>query len=92
MQLITTTELRTKSKELIATILSGQSVNLIHRSKVIAEVRPKKKEPKVFTAKDAAEIRRIAKKLNLPKLSDKEIDRRYREAMIKKHGQGLPRR
>ncbi len=92
MQLISTTELRTKSKELVNTLLSGKSVSLIHRSKVIAEVKPKKKKLKVFSAKDFEEIKKLSKKLNLPKLSDKEIDRRYREAMMKKHGQGLPGR
>jgi len=91
MQLITTTQLRTKSKELVETLLAGRSVNLIHRSKIIAEVRPKDNEPRIFTRKDAEEIRAIARKLNLPKLSDKEIDRRYRVAMMKKHGQYLSR-
>jgi hypothetical protein len=89
MQLITTTQLRTRSKELVETLLAGRSVNLIHRSKIIAELRPKESEPKVFTAKDAEKIRAIARKLNLPKLSDKEMDRRYRAAMMKKHGQYL---
>lgn len=89
MQLITTTELRTRSKDLVAALLAGRSVGLIHRSKIIAEVKPKLIKPKIFSAKDAEEIKAISKRLNLPKLSDKEIDRRYREAMMKKHGQSL---
>ncbi|MBI2086209.1 hypothetical protein HYT74_02620 [Candidatus Daviesbacteria bacterium] len=41
MQFITTTELRTKSKELVKTLQEGNSVYLIHRSKVIATIMPK---------------------------------------------------
>ena len=89
MQIITTTELRTKSKELINTLLSGRSVSLIHRSKIIAEFKPKKASPKVFSVKDAEEIIKIAEKMGLPKLSDEEMDKKYREAIMKKHGKGL---
>lgn len=89
MNLITATELRTKSKELVATLLAGRSVSLIHRSKIIGEVRPKKKEAGVMTAKDIQELKRLAKKMNLPKLSYKERERRYREAMMEKHGKNI---
>ena len=89
MQLITTTQLRTRSKELIATLLAGRSVNLIHRSKIIAEVRPKENEPRIFTRKDAEEIKAIAHKLNLPKLSYAEREKAYRAAMVKKHGKNF---
>jgi len=86
MQLITTTELRTKSKELVSTLLSGGSVDLIHRSRIIAELKPRKEEPKKF---DAHRVIELARKLNLPKLSYAERDRRYREAMMKKHGSSI---
>lgn len=43
MQYITTTELRTKTPELIETLSRGQSVILIHRSKVIGEFKPAKR-------------------------------------------------
>jgi hypothetical protein len=89
MQLITTTELRTKSRELVNLLLSGKSVDLIHRSKVIAEVRPKKSEIKIMTAERIDEIKRLAKKMNLPKLSYREREKRYRDAMMKKHGQNF---
>lgn len=89
MQLITTTELRTRSKELVSVLLSGRSVDLIHRSKIIAEVRPKKKEAKIMTAINIQDLKRLAKEMNLPKLSYKERDKRYREAMIKKHGKNI---
>lgn len=37
---ITTTELREQSSELIKTLFSGRSINLIYRSKVIAQINP----------------------------------------------------
>lgn len=47
MQYITTTELRTESPKLIETLKIGQSVALIHRSKVVGKVHPAF-EPKPF--------------------------------------------
>ncbi|MBI2329938.1 hypothetical protein HYU94_00935 [Candidatus Daviesbacteria bacterium] len=86
MQYITTTELRTKSKKLIEILLEGQSVDLIHRSKVVGEIRPKIYDPKPF---DSEKFLKIVEKLNLPKLTPRQIETRYRKAMIKKHGQNL---
>jgi len=40
MHRITATELRTKTNELIKTLENGASVDLIHRSKVVAKVEP----------------------------------------------------
>lgn len=87
MYLITTTELRTKSKKLVSALSEGKSVDLIHRSKVIGEIKPKR-NGKPFDAKN---FLKLVQKLNLPKLSDKEIEKRYREAMKKKHGKSLSR-
>lgn len=86
MQVITTTELRTKSKELVKTLENGGSVELIHRSKVVGEIKPKIPDPKPF---DPDRVAEIAKKLNLPKLSYKERERRYRAHLMKKYGKGL---
>lgn len=86
MQVISTTQLRTKSKELVKALQEGRSVDLIHRSKVVGEIKPKIYEPKPF---DPDKVAEIAKKLNLPKLSYKERERRYRAHLMKKYGQGL---
>lgn len=86
MQVITTTELRTKSKQLIKALSEGQSVDLIHRSKVIGQIKPKMEDPKPF---DAAKFTKIVEKLNLPTLTQRQIEARYRAAMMKKHGKGL---
>lgn len=52
MQCITTTELRTKSTEMIKQLQQGSVISLIHRSKIVATVVPSQpQEPKVVTAK-----------------------------------------
>lgn len=84
--MITTTELRTKTSQLVDTLKRGSEVILIHRSKVIGKIKPKKEEVKRF---DAAKFKKIIKKMDLPYLSDKEISKRYRKAMLKKHGKSL---
>lgn len=86
MQVITTTELRTKSKELIKTLQEGRTVELIHRSKVVGEIKPKIYDPKPF---DPDKVAEIVKKLNLPKLSYKEREKRYRKHLMEKYGKGL---
>ena len=86
MQYITTTELRTKSKKLVEVLLEGRSVDLIHRSKVVGEIRPKIYDPKPF---DPDKFFKVVEKLNLPKLTSKQIETKYRKAMIKKHGESL---
>ncbi len=88
MQYITTTELRTKSKELVKVLQEGHSVDLIHRSKVVGEFKPKK-EAKPLTKKDIQDLKKLANQLDLPKLSYKERERRYRKHLMEKYGQGL---
>lgn len=86
MQVITTTQLRTKSKELVKVLQEGRSVDLIHRSKIVGEIKPKIHDPKPF---DPDKVAEIAGKLNLPKLSYKERERRYRAHLMKKYGKSL---
>lgn len=79
MQYITTTELRTKSKELVKTLQEGCSVDLIHRSKVIGKVEPAY-EPKPFDAKKFAQL---VKNLNLPKTTYAQREKIYRSHLMK---------
>lgn len=83
MQYITTTDLRTKSKELVMILQAGQSVDLVHRSKVVGEIKPKIYDPKPF---DSDKFIKVIERLNFPKLTFRQIDARYRAAMMKKHG------
>lgn len=86
MNYITTTDLRTKSKELVKTLQEGRSVDLLHRSRVVGEIKPKIYDPKPF---DPNKFIKITKDLNLPRLTDRQKEARYRAAMMKKHGKNL---
>jgi len=84
MQYITTTELRTKSKQLVKELRIGKRVKLIHRSKVIGRIEPSY-EPNPLSKKDIKELKSIATKLNLPKLSYQERERLYRRHLVGKY-------
>ena len=84
MNYITTTQLRTETPDLIEDLMYGQSIDLIHRSQVIGEIRPKKVvKPKLFNADRMA---KIVEEFNLPRLTEAQREKNYREAMVKKHG------
>lgn len=88
MDSITTTNLRTQSSDLVNTLKKGGAVSLIHRSKVVGVIKPKK-EPKVLTRTDISKLKELAKELNLPKNSYKEREKIYREHLISKYGKGI---
>lgn len=88
MQVITTTELRTKSKQLVETLKMGDSVDLIHRSRVVGKIKPVY-DAKPLTKEGIKRIVEAAKKLNLPKLSYKERERIYRKHLMEKYGKGI---
>lgn len=88
MQVITTTQLRTKSKELVKILQEGHSVDLIHRSKVVGEIKPVY-DFKPLTEEGVRRIQEAARKLNLPKLSYKEREKRYRKHLMEKYGKGI---
>lgn len=90
MQLISATDLRRNTKKLFDALEKGKTVNLIKGSRVVAEIKPKKAEAKALTKTGVKELKKIAKELSLPKLSYKEREKRYREAMEKKHGKHIP--
>ena len=87
MTFITTTQLRTMTKDLVAQLSRGETVQLIHRSKVIGQIMPSASkevsEDKKFNAK---EFRKASKALGLKPMSDTEKDAAYRKAMMSKHG------
>ena len=88
MQVITTTELRTKSKELVNALQEGHSVDLIHRSKVVGEIKPIY-DAKPLTKEGIEQLKKLAQALNLPKLSYKERERRYRKHLMEKYGKSI---
>ncbi|MDO8429441.1 MAG: hypothetical protein Q7S88_02315 [Candidatus Daviesbacteria bacterium] len=88
MNYITTTELRTKSSQLVETLKKGGSVSLIHRSKVIGEFKPKQ-DAKPMTKSGIKELKRLAKELNLPKMTYAQREKTYRKHLVEKYGKGL---
>jgi len=88
MNYITTTQLRTETSDLVEALLYGQSIDLIHRSKIIGEIKPKKDQPKLFNAK---RFLRLAKELNLPQTTPKQREKLYRKHLAKKYGKGISR-
>ncbi len=89
MQYLTTTQLRTQSTDLVKALLAGQSINLIHRSKVVGEISPVVSEINPLTEKDILEIKSLAQNLNLPKLSYNQREKIYRRRLTQKYGRGL---
>ena len=86
MQVITTTELRTKSSNIVKTLKEGGSLRLIHRSRVVGEILPSY-EPKPF---DSAAFERFLDKIRPKKLiSKKERGKVYRKHLEGKHGKGV---
>ncbi len=57
---------------------------------IFSRFKPQKYQNKPLTEKDVAEIIATAKRLNLPKLTDKQIEANYRKHIMKKYGKGLP--
>ena len=87
MNYITTTDLRTKSKDILKALEEGRSINLIHRSKIVGEIKPASNIN--LKTINANLLEDKIQQLDLPRLTLKEIDRGYRAAMRKKHGKGL---
>lgn len=85
MNYITTTDLRTKSSQLVNSLLKGHEVVLIHRSRIIGEIKPKK-ESKPFTQEDIKQLKKLAEELNLPKTSYEQREKIYRKHLMKKYG------
>jgi len=88
MEYITTTQLRTISSQLVNSLKKGNYVSLVHRSKIIGEIKPKKRL-KTITEKDIRDLKNLAKQLNLPKLSYRERERIYRKHLMERYGKGI---
>lgn len=88
MQYITTTQLRTQSSRVVKILKEGDRVRLVHRSRLVGEIQPLQ-DPKPLTKEGIEQIKKLAKKLNLPKLSYRERERRYRKHIMEKYGQDL---
>lgn len=84
-QFITTTELREQSSKLVKTLISGKGVNLIYRSKVIAQINPisfSKKKVDDPTELESLLLTLKPKKI-IPKEKRKEV---YKKHLKQKYG------
>lgn len=88
MDYITTTDLRTKSSQLVSDLKKGSKISLIHRSRIIGVIEPKK-EPRALTKSDINQLKKLAEDLNLPKTSYEEREKIYRKHLEDKYGKGL---
>lgn len=86
MNYITTTELRTRSSELIDFLLAGETVDLIHRSSVVGTIIPKEKELGNLTKADLKKIASTLNQLNLPTTTPSEREKNYHLHLKKKYG------
>ncbi|OGH13637.1 MAG: hypothetical protein A3H50_03150 [Candidatus Levybacteria bacterium RIFCSPLOWO2_02_FULL_37_10] len=89
MDYISTTDLRTKSSQLITSLLKGMEISLIHRSKVVGVIKPVQKSAKPLTQEDIDNLKKLAKEQNAPKTSYKERERIYRKHLEEKYGKDL---
>lgn len=86
MNYITTTDLRMKSSQLVESLRQGQSISLIHRSKVIGKIQPIQESVKKFNAET---FKKAVKKLNLPKTTYSQREKIYRKHLMEKYGKDL---
>jgi antitoxin (DNA-binding transcriptional repressor) of toxin-antitoxin stability system len=86
MNVITATELRTQTKQLVEALLNGEEISVVHRSKIIGTFKPKKSAGKPFNSERVA---KIAEKINVPRLTQEQREKNYRSAMMKKHGKDI---
>lgn len=86
MQVITTTELRTKSKQLVKTLKEGGRLSLIHRSRLIGEIMPVQ-EPKPFDPDafnkflDSMKPKRLIPKKDREKVYRKHLEEKYGKSL-----------
>ena len=87
MKYISTTELRTKSTELIADLKLVESVNLIYRSEVVGVIVPAKNEDKKPSAEALERFLKLAHRSK--KTSREEREAIYAEHLEQKYGKNL---
>lgn len=84
MNYITTTQLRTQSSQLVEALKRGNTVSLVHRSKIIGKIQPADEQLHVF---HLAEFRKLFKGVKRPKfIVYKKRAEIYRNHLEKKYG------
>lgn len=84
MEYITATELRTKTKELVKFLKSGNSTNLVYKSKIVGILSPVKEErPKIV---DEHFIKFMKKASTDTITTKKQREQTYRKHLLDKYG------
>jgi len=86
MNYITTTQLRTRSTSLVAMLMAGEQVNLIHRSKIVGTIEPKEKDEKILTREDVEKLYSAISILNLPRTTKSQRKQTYLKHIMQKYG------
>lgn len=95
MNYITTTELRTKTTDLVEALEAGDEVAILHRSKIVGRISPKNSvQKKVKTVTDPAKLISGIKKLvgDAGKYTKEERDAIYQKHLESKYGKHFFRR
>ena len=85
MTYLTTTELRTKSSQLVASLKKGAHVSLVHRSKIIGVISPIPEE----NTFDSETFEKLRNKLNLKPTTIKEREILYQKRLKEKYGKNI---
>lgn len=88
MQYITTTQLRTKSSQLVDVLKKGGSVSLIHRSNIIGTIKSAKftQAPPATEERLREFVKALKPKKLIPRSKREEV---YRRRLMEKYGKSL---
>ena len=87
MKYISTTDLRTRSAELVEDLKAGYAVTLIHRSEVVGVIEPTKEESKKSSLQATRTF--LEKAGTGEKLSPQVREKRYRDHLEENYGRHL---
>lgn len=87
MNYITTTQLRTKTTDLVKSLLAGHSVKLVHRSQILGVITPPENKP--AQPFDGNEYLSFTNNLKITKTSDVQRKKNYDEYIREKYGDDL---
>ncbi len=89
MEIITTTDLRTKSSQLVQKLEKGGEVALVHRSRIVGVIKPANENEVVFSAE---KFRKVMSSFPKLKYISPDIRKKlYRKHLEKKYGKDISR-
>lgn len=88
MNYLTTTQLRTQTSKLVETLKKKGTISLIHRSKIIGEIKPVEHSTVAITDIDKFKrlLNAVRPKKLIPRAKREEV---YRKHLEKKYGRGI---